>query len=411
MEALAGFIIIALCWGGFGLLLRFIRAASRAALGKGTFSDNLTVAFKGMGPLEVRFVDTRLSQEPDAPLVKEIQAKGLLPLSIPRRIGFVTSVLDDTSGSFKVVCGALAEFQEPHTRAYQHSTALGVTEPGVGFITWVRVGVVLPQLLETPYGGKRKLSAMLRLIDINNKPDITGGFNEPNHNGLLGQWQLDFDYVVEGKGYLELQALRDEARSLSVKVATCIAMWDGSLGNPEGEVLKTWIQKVLGGCSGERRENLRSSLNAALKEAHTAAKEGQLELTSLTHRLNEIGDKASKYETIELCYDVLTARDVLHPDAAKVIDLAAKVLELDVSEVEKIRDIRLVALRTDVTRNGGMEELLGIDPEWDVDRKKRHLRSEFQKWNNRLTTLPEGAERDNAQRMLDAISEVRQQYG
>jgi len=49
-------------------------------------------------------------------------------------------------------------------------------------------------------------------------------------------------------------------------------------------------------------------------------------LTGLTRRLNEIDDKASKYETIELCYDVLTARDELHPDAAKIIDLAARKL-------------------------------------------------------------------------------------
>jgi hypothetical protein len=412
MEALAPFILIVLFYVVIsGVLPRLIRAAGRAALGKGSLSENLEATFKGMGPMEVRFVDTPMSQEPNAPIAKEIQVKGLFPITFTRKLGFVTSVFDDTSGSFQTVGCIMEAFQEPHTRAYQHSTEVGITEPGVGFISWVRVGVVLPQLLETPFSGKRKLAALLRLIDLNNKPDITCGFHQPNHNGLLWQRQLDFDHVVEGKGYLELQALRDEARVLSVKIATCIAMWDSSLGNAEGEVLKIWIQKTLSGLSGDRRESLRSSLNAALKDAYTAAQEGQLDLTSLTQQLNEIGDKASKYETIELCYDVLTARDILHPDAAKIIDLTAKVLELDLSEVEKIRDIRLVNLKTDLTSSGGMEELLGIDPEWDVDRKKRHLRSEFQKWNNRLTTLSEGAERDNAQRMLDAISEVRQQYG
>ena len=78
-------------------------------------------------------------------------------------------------------------------------------------------------------------------------------------------------------------------------------------------------------------------------------------MTGLTRRLNEIDDKASKYETIELCYDVLTARDELHPDAAKIIDLAAKVLELDLSEVERIRDIRLVNLKNEITSQGSME--------------------------------------------------------
>jgi hypothetical protein len=415
MEAAAVFILIFLFWGVVKLILavggRTVHAVGRAAAGKGTLSENLEVAFKGLGSLEVRVVDTRLSQEPDAPIVKEVQVKGLLPIRTRRPLGFVTSVFDNTSGTFQPVKCPTESFQEPHTLAYQHSTELGFIEAGIGFVSWIRVGVVLPQLLETPFGGRRNLAAVLRLIDLDNKPDIRAGYHEPDHAGLLWQRQVDFEYLVEGKGYEELEALRNEARTLAVKTALCIAMWDGSLGEPEGEVLRTWIQKVLSGYSGERRETVRCSLNTAMKEGYAAARQGHLNLTDLMHRLNEIGESASKYETIELCYDVLTAREVLNPDAAKMIDLAAKVLGLDLSEVEKIRDLRLVSLRTEITAEVGVEELLGMDPSWDTDRKKRHLRQEFQKWNNRLTTLSEGAERDNAQRMLDAISEVRQQYG
>jgi hypothetical protein len=58
-----------------------------------------------------------------------------------------------------------------------------------------------------------------------------------------------------------------------------------------------------------------------------------------------------------------------------------------------------------------VEELLNIDPRWDAGKIKAHLRTEFQKWNNRLTTLPEGDERESAQKMLDAISEARKRYG
>jgi len=39
-----------------------------------------------------------------------------------------------------------------------------------------------------------------------------------------------------------------------------------------------------------------------------------------------------------------------------------------------------------------------------------HLREEFNKWNNRLNTLPEGVERDNAQQMLGLISDARKKY-
>ena len=41
---------------------------------------------------------------------------------------------------------------------------------------------------------------------------------------------------------------------------------------------------------------------------------------------------------------------------------------------------------------------------------KKYLAVEFAKWNNRLNTLVEGQERENAQKMLDLIAEGRKKY-
>jgi len=67
----------------------------------------------------------------------------------------------------------------------------------------------------------------------------------------------------------------------------------------------------------------------------------------------------------------------------------------------------MVELDISLSDQGGLDEMLGIDRAWDADKRRRHLRQEFQKWNNRLNALPEGEERENAQRMLDAIAEYR----
>jgi len=56
-------------------------------------------------------------------------------------------------------------------------------------------------------------------------------------------------------------------------------------------------------------------------------------------------------------------------------------------------------------------KILGIESGWDEKRIKHHLLQEFLKWNNRLYTLPEGTERENAQRMIDLIAEARITYG
>ena len=57
-----------------------------------------------------------------------------------------------------------------------------------------------------------------------------------------------------------------------------------------------------------------------------------------------------------------------------------------------------------------VESLLGIDPTWGNKKILAHLGKEFTKWNGRMNSLPEGEERDNAQKMLDRIAETRKKY-
>ena len=380
-------------------------------MGKGSFSDNFQAAVVGMGAMEARITDVKLSEDVGDSLIKEIQVKGLFPISRNCRLAFVTSLFDKTSGELEPVISGLDSFQERHTFAYQHVNELGSVEPGLGLVSWARVGAVIPQIIETPYSGKRHLVAILRIIDLDNKPDITRGFHEADHAGLIWQRSLPFDYTVTAKGYLEAAELRDKARTVCVQIAVAIAMWDGSLGDQEGETLKNWIQKILSGRSGDNREQLRIQFNRALKDAYGRTKNNDLSLTELTERLNELDDSAAKLETIELCFDILASSGAETSDKARIIDLVARALNIDAKEIEWIRDLKIVGLDAKLTREVRVEDLLGIDSQWDVDRIKRHLRSEFQKWNNRLTTLPEGEERNNAQRMLDAIAEARRKYG
>ena len=46
-------------------------AAAKTAFGNGTFSENMELEFKGMGPLEIRFSDKRLGETG-----KQISGKG-----------------------------------------------------------------------------------------------------------------------------------------------------------------------------------------------------------------------------------------------------------------------------------------------------------------------------------------------
>lgn len=411
MEGLLTLIGIILFFAAINWIIRIvtgtIRAAARTVVGKGSFSDNFQASVVGMNPIEVRLADVTI----DGIEAKEIEIKGLLPIQNAYRVGFVTSVFDNTTGVYEPVISSIEQFQEPHTLAYQHAVDVGQVDAGVGFVTWIKVGVLLPQIIQPPYGGRRQFAAVLRLVNLDNKPDITNGFHEKDARGLLWQTVLNFDYEIKTKGYVEIAEHRDSARALCVKIAMAIAMWNGELTDQEGFAIKSWIERVLGSATTHRRAKLKNLLNDALRDSYSDGMNYKLSLRELTKSLAEIGDDASKYEAIELCYDVLAAKGAKGADEARIIDLVAKSLELDVRELERIRDIKIVDLASGLSTRGSVEELLSIDPRWDAQKIKAHLRNEFQKWNNRLTALPEGAERDSAQKMLEAISEARKRYG
>ena len=361
-----------------------------------------------IGALELRFTDAQLGEDNDGPPFKAIEAKGLIPLTKTRRVGFVTSVLDNTDDETVPVICALDTYQEPETTAFQDETEIGEVSLGGGFPEWVCISGIIPELLKPPYGGRRKFIAVVRLVDLDDKPKITLGCHEPDDPRILWMSTLVFEHTFAEKGYAEAAKHRDEARGLSVQIGMAVAMADGSLDDKEGEILKEWITKMISPFSDDKREELKNLYNKSMTRAYESAKSGDLSFSDLTEKLNEIAEKSTKYETVELCFDVMAADGVLHAEEMRVIRKVAEALDLDLDEIEKMQDQKIIGIKS---YEGTLEEALGIEPDWGTERIKKHLTAVFQRWNNRLNTLPEGEERDNAQRMLDLISEARTKYG
>ena len=402
MEQLA--LVLAL----IGLVLLFgLLGVAINAIGKGKSAENTELELKAMAPLDIRFNDKWVGETGNRFLGKEIEARGIFPVSRTVRAAFVTSVFDKTSGTLEPVISAIEGFQEPDSVVYQNRAEAGSLSPGYGWPNWVRVGVILPGILQPPVGGQRRLIAKLRMVDMDNLPAITHGFAPDDRSGLLWTSALEFDYVFDEKGYREAAENRDEATALALKIAMAVAMADRSLDETEGQVLKNWVNRAIAPFNERKRESLKALYNDAMREAYHAARRGSLNLRELTGRLNEIGEKKNKYEAIELCFDVMAADGVAHKEEMKKIRWLAESLELDLDEIERMRHHKILDL--DINASGA-EDLLGIKTDWTRERIRKHLRIEFQKWNNRLNTLAEGKERDNAQRMLDLIAETIRKY-
>jgi len=397
----------------FGAGVSTAKAAGKAAFGKGSFSENMNLEFKGMGDFTARLIDGKLGDKNDSPDMKSIELKGLFPVSVKLDVAFIISIFDITDG-YKVrkpVLSSIDIFQEPESIVFQHQADFGEMTPNYGYPSWSRISGVIPETLQTPIGGKRKLEILLRLIDVNNKPDINHGFYDPKGPKALWVTRLEFFYTFEGRGYEEEAEDKDHSRSLSVKVGMAVAMADGSLDDSEGEVLKSFVKKAIAPFADDKKDYLKGIYNDAMLVAHTAAKNGELSLSELTTELNEIADISSKYETIELCFDVMAADGVADANELKMIRRVADALELDLDEIEKMRDRKIVGLETNLGEQANIEDILGIEPDWSEAQIKQHLLTEFTKWNNRLNALSEGGERNNAQQMLDLVAEARKKYG
>ena len=294
--------------------------------------------------MEARIVDTTLGDFVNAP-VKAIEVKGRFPVNTIRHVAFVTSIFDETSGELEPVLSTIDMYQEPDSTVYQHTIKVGqAVSPEQGFGHWTQAGRIIPNILQPPVGGARRLFAILRLVDIDDMPVIKHGSHEPDDAGILWRAVLKFALTFVEKGYEEAAEHRDHARELSVRIGMAVAMADGTLDDSEGETLKEWILKTISPYADEKREHLNALYNGAMKDAHSLAKNGELRLGEITRELNEIAEQATKYETVELCFKVLAADGVVHPEELKVINEVAEALDLDFDQIEKMRDQTIVNL-------------------------------------------------------------------
>ena len=409
MEALFGLIGLAILYAfgswALGAIFGAGKAAVRTATGKGTLSENMQLQFKGMGPLAIRPREERFGEE-DENLAVIIEARGLIPVNRSRNIAFVTSVLDATDGDPKPILCHYEDFQEDQTFAYQARSDFGAVQINQGFLDWVRVGVLLPDLLDPPKSGKRKLTILIRLIDTDDPDDIHLGFGSSQIWGSA----LDYEYEFEGKGYEEVSEDRDRANALALQLGVAVAMADGTLHDKEGEVLNRWVLRKVAPFSESRQEELKEQFNSAMKDAYEQAIRSELSLSEITSKLREIDEKQVNLDAVELGYEIMSADGKADKEELEIIKKISDVLGIDPEEQEKFKDQHILKVDASLSKDESPEALVGLDRSWPRDKICAHLTEQFQKWNGRLNILDEGPERDQAQRMIDIIGELRAQY-
>jgi uncharacterized tellurite resistance protein B-like protein len=200
-----------------------------------------------------------------------------------------------------------------------------------------------------------------------------------------------------------------EKKSLLIKIGMAIAMADGKLDDTEGEALKSWIKENIDLFPDKEREVLKKTYNDTLKESYRMAMSGNLNLNHICKEINKSGEYSHRHDALELAYKIMIADGAMHNEEIKTFNKIANIFNIDKNELENIRDKYTVEFNHK-SSDLDLEQFLSIDPSLSNDEIKEQLRKEFQKWNNRLSSLPEGKERDSAQNMLDLVSKAREKY-
>ena len=381
------------------------------------FGDELSSAsdkereFLDPPQMKVRVREIAVDDRP----AKQIEVRGPFPFqAYGEKVGFIVSVFDDTDDEFHPVISAVEAFQEPYSLAYDSRVKVGYVPPGSGLDPWAPIGVFFPEIMLGPYGGHRQFLAVVRLVDVRTEVVIVNGSVLQGKDGVYWTGACKFSCSLGDRGYIQFHQERRDLQSVIIQLAAAVSVADGNLDREEIQVILQkivqWIGKsesVYDGLSDTQRER---SYKAIAKHALNKAMADKIDTDALLTRLRRDGDQKLWYEVLELCFDVMAADGTADSDELSILHKIGVASKIDTRDIAKLRDRKIVDLEIDNKVNTSIEELLGINADWDPPKIKRHLRKEHKKWNSRLNTVPEGKARENAQKMLNLISEAYKNY-
>ncbi len=300
---------------------------------------------------------------------------------------------------------------EDSTRVFEHTVSIGNMNSKY-WPDWVQMSAVIPEALIGPHKGKRSLELRCFAWYEDWKPKFVNGFlpEGTKEDGFISTVIHEFEIVLGNVGYLEIDPDRLEVQKASIRLAVLISMADGALDISEGNEIKSWIEGIIVSSPQSQKKKIKDTLNQALEDAFQDAKFNNIDLAKVCMNIKDRGSKADKFNLVELCLDVMAADGEADKEELKQVGKIAEMVGVSYDEINKMKDKRLVKLNPNVASNASAEETLGINPSWSKEKINSHIITQYSKWNGRLNSLPEGTERENAQKMLDLIAEARKKY-
>ncbi len=302
--------------------------------------------------------------------------------------------------------------ESPDSRVFRRDVNFGYGAPGQYFPNPVPLSNIILEGIQHPHQGERNINVILYFFDKNYPVIFRDGAMVQGKENLIHYSDLKVSLSFDEPGYMDEIENADAAKPLMVEIAMQMAMSDGSLDKSEGDIIKKWIKNQIKSVSESKKDELKNRLNNSLESSYEKLSNGE-DISNSIKKFNSLASKNLKYQLIEFCLDVLSADGVA--DEAELKNLENLTLEIDLNfdEVKRMKDKTLVKIQTKPSSGGQSasdESLIGMDIDLTKDEALQFIKKEYRKWNGRLNTISPGNERDNAQRMLDALARLREKY-
>ena len=345
-----------------------------------------------------------------------IQIKGALSVSYASNLECAINFFDKSSDS--PILSLYEQTTEDDTRVFLHSVDLGMIKENQYFPDWVDLTSFVKEIMLPPRSGSKVIEVRAYLFSSDNPISFEGGYIDSKAK-CISYATSTFTTKFEDKGYRDQSEHRDLARVATIPIAMAMAMADGSLDKSEGLVIKKWIANTLDTYISEDKQNeMKKQLNEALDSSYKAflrlPKNSKLSenIDSTIDAFNVVASNTDKFIALELCLDVLAADGFADEAELNLVkDLSTK-LDLDYDEVQKMKDKTMISIDTKLSSSDSTsdEALIVLNMNLNKEDSLAFVKKEFIKWNGRLNSLQAGNERDNAQRMLDALARLKKKH-
>lgn len=383
-------------------LFDILKAGAKTLMGEGPSADNLN------DKLEFKVEKFPVPESPDFD-VFGIYGQGDPQVNNSAPVIFIFKLFDKETSL--PVLSTFDDTSETNSRVFEDVAKFEDLKEKI-FPEWCRLSVLIPDSLIGPKKGTRQLELRCYTWYESFKPSFKNGWlpEGSDFKGGINLIKHEFTFFLPNSGYMEIDDERLKIQIASIKLAISIALADGSLDKKEGNEIKKWIKGIVESSSESHKEAIKANLNDSLELAFESGKTNSINIKAICSEIKDIGSKADKYDLLELCLDVMAADGEADKNELRQISEISSLIGIDYEEVTRLKDKRLINLDPALLSSSGLEELLGIDPSWSKEEIKEHLLKEFSKYTGRLTTVPEGRQRENAQNMIDKISEAREKY-